>query len=109
MTILSLYQKTSKIDVGISVDLNCYTTRSSISLIDLIIMRRPLSNLSRMIIINIHAHIYWCLQTKVLAISSPNLPTPPPDYFHLRLEDRMEAWRQSLCGFVKIWPVKLMM
>jgi hypothetical protein len=80
-----------------------------ISLIDLIIMRRPLSNLSRMIIINIHAHIYWCLQTKVLAISSPNLPTPPPDYFHLRLEDRMEAWRQSLCGFVKTWPVKLMM
>jgi len=49
------------------------------------------------------------LQTKVLAISSPNLPTPPPDYFHLRLEDRMEAWRQSLCGFVKTWPVNLMM
>ena len=63
-----------------------------------------------MIIININAHTYWCSQTKVLVISSPNLPTPPPDYFHLRLvEDRMEAWRQSLCGFLKTWPVKVMM
>ncbi|HEX5891455.1 MAG TPA: hypothetical protein VFY41_01215 [Nitrososphaeraceae archaeon] len=50
------------------------------------------------------------MQTKVLAISSPNLPTPPPDYFHPRVgEDRMEAWRPSLCGFLKKWPVKLMM
>ena len=47
---------------------------------------------------------------KVLAISTPNLPTPPPDYFHLRfVEDRMEAWRPSLWGFQKLRPVKLMM
>jgi hypothetical protein len=62
-----------------------------------------------MIIINISSHTYWCFQTKVLVISSPNLPTPPPDYFQLKIEDRMEAWRQSLCGFLKIWQVKLMM
>ena len=59
---------------------------------------------------NIHAHTYWCSQTKVLVISSPNLPTPPPDYFPLRVdEDRMEAWRPLLCGFLKTWPVNLMM
>lgn len=63
-----------------------------------------------MIIINIYSYTYWCSQTKVLVISSPNLPTPPPDYFQLRIvEDRMEAWRQSLCGFLKTWQVKLMM
>ena len=61
-----------------------------------------------MIIINISSHTYWCSQTKVLVISSPNLPTPPPDYFHPRVgEDRMEVWRPSLCGFLKTWPVKV--
>ncbi|HYJ02162.1 MAG TPA: hypothetical protein VEW92_08105 [Nitrososphaeraceae archaeon] len=45
-----------------------------------------------------------------MVISSPNLPTPPPDYFHLRVgEDRMEVWRLSLCGFLKTWPVKVIM
>ena len=65
---------------------------------------------SRMIILNINIQTYWCSQTKILVISSPNLPTPPPDYFHLRfVEDRMEAWRLSLCGLLKSWPVILMM
>ena len=42
----------------------------------------------------------------LLVISSPNLPTPPPDYFHRKLvEDRMEAWRPSLRGFLKTLPV----
>ena len=40
-------------------------------------------SLSRIIIIRHHAPTYWCSQTKVLVISSPNLPTPPPDYFRL--------------------------
>jgi hypothetical protein len=35
------------------------------------------------LLLNINTHTYWCSQTKVLVISSPNLPTPPPDYFHL--------------------------
>ncbi len=45
---------------------------------------------------------------KVLVISAPNLPTPPPDYFHFKLGYRMEVWRRSFGGFVKTWSAKIM-
>jgi hypothetical protein len=62
------------------------------------------------LLLNINAHGCWCSKTKLFVISSPNLPTPPPDYFHRGLvEDRMEAWRLSLHGFLKTRPVNLIM
>lgn len=80
------------------------------SLIDVIIIGRPIKASLEWLLFDINVQTCGCSQMKVLAISTPNLPTPPPDYFHLRfVEDRMEAWRLSLWGFLKLRPVKLMM